>query len=296
MIFLCNKVVQKIFIFFQYICPKILLTKVLGYIARCKIFVIKNLLIILFIKYYGVDLQEAERQDIKDYKSFNDFFTRKLKKDARPLQAKPNELVSPADGAISQFGDIKSGRLMQAKGFDYSLNKLLGGDKSLTAQFQDSSFITIYLSPKDYHRVHMPYSGYLEKMIYIPGDLFSVNKATTNNIDNLFTRNERVVCIFNTETNGKMAIVFVGAMVVGSISTTWHNRVYNPEKQIKTINYNTSKNTQQVFLSQGDEVGFFELGSTVIVLFERKNHEWKQYVEVGNNVKVNQALTQEKNQ
>jgi phosphatidylserine decarboxylase len=278
-------------VFIQYIFPKILLTKILGAIASCKIAIIKNLIIIVFTKYYSVDLQEAEYQDIKNYGSFNEFFTRHLKKDARPLQAKSHELASPADGVISQFGDITNGKLIQAKGFDYDLNKLLANDDTLVDQFKDSSFMTIYLAPKDYHRVHMPVSGYLEKMIYIPGELFSVNDTTANNIDNLFTRNERVVCVFDTKTHGKMAIIFVGALIVGSISTTWHNRVYYTGKKIHTINYNTDNNQQQVFIQQGEEVGFFELGSTVIVLFDKNNQDWMQNVKVNTSVKVNQVLT-----
>ncbi len=295
MICLCNKITQKIFVFFQYICPKMLLTKILGVIANCKIAIIKNLIIVVFAKYYSVDLQEAEYQDIKNYSSFNEFFTRHLKKDARPLQAQPHELASPADGVISQFGDITNGKLIQAKGFDYDLNKLLANDSKLSDQFKDSSFITIYLAPKDYHRVHMPVSGYLEKMIYIPGELFSVNDTTANNIDNLFTRNERVVCVFDTKTHGKMAIIFVGALIVGSISTTWHDRVYYTGKKIHTINYNTDETQQQVFIQQGEEVGFFELGSTVIVLFDKNNQEWNQAMNVNNSVKVNQVLTNSKN-
>jgi phosphatidylserine decarboxylase len=291
MIFLCNKFTQKLFVLFQYICPKVILTKILGSIARCKIVAIKNLIIIFFVKYYGVNLQEAEFQDIKDYNTFNEFFTRNLKKDARPLQTKANELASPADGVISQFGDVTDDKLIQAKGFDYDLKKLLGNDNNLVNQFKDSSFITIYLSPKDYHKVHMPYSGYLEKMIYIPGELFSVNNTTANNIDNLFTRNERVVCVFDTKTHGKMTVIFVGAMIVGSISTSWHNQVYYTEKQIKTINYDINENKQQIFLQQGEEVGFFELGSTVIVLFDRNNQDWNSNIKVNAPVKVNQALT-----
>jgi phosphatidylserine decarboxylase len=140
----------------------------------------------------------------------------------------------------------------------------------------------------------MPISGHLEKMIYIPGELFSVNETTANNIDNLFTRNERVVCVFDTKTHGKMAVIFVGALIVGSISTAWHNRVYYTDKKIHTVNYNTDENQQQVFIQQGEEIGFFELGSTVIVLFDKNNQEWSQAVNVNNSVKVNQVLTKSK--
>jgi phosphatidylserine decarboxylase len=208
-------------------------------------------------------MDEALNSDIASYASFNDFFTRALKPGARPV-AKA-DLVCPVDGAISQFGPISGDQIFQAKGHRYSTTALVGGDAALAAQFKDGSFATLYLSPRDYHRIHMPCDGRLTQMIYVPGDLFSVNPTTARGVPGLFARNERVVCVFES-AHGPFVLVLVGATIVGSMATVWHG-VVNPPRlpDVKTWHYAD----QKVELKQGDEMGRFLLGSTVVMLFPK---------------------------
>ena len=252
-----------LFVFLQYCLPQRLLTYFLGCLAECRIPWIKNSLIGWFIKKYQVDLSLAEKTHIDDYIHFNDFFTRRLKSDSRPFSNEPNLIISPADGSISASGDIVNNQLFQAKNYYYSLEALVS-NASNSIPFENGKFITIYLSPRDYHRIHMPLSGKLLKTLYIPGKLFSVNAASAEKIPNLFTRNERLVCLFDTEF-GKMAVIMVGAMIVAGISTVWAGKMKPlPIHSIQTTEFNT------IQLIRGDEMGAFYLGSTVILLFESK--------------------------
>jgi phosphatidylserine decarboxylase len=252
---------DKIFIGFQYLVPQHLLSRWVGFLADTEIVFIKNLLISVFIYAFDINMSEAKLPTKEDYKSFNDFFTRELKDGARTFQT--TGILSPADGKISQFGAITGGKLIQAKGIDFTVAEFLASD---TTAFNAGSFATIYLSPKDYHRVHMPTDGKLISMTYIPGDLFSVNKATTENVAGLFARNERVVCLFET-ANGQMAVVLVGAMIVASIETVFAG-VITPKgpREITTVNY---QNQTEIVLKKGAELGRFKLGSTVVMLFEK---------------------------
>ncbi|MCX7220023.1 MAG: archaetidylserine decarboxylase, partial [Burkholderiales bacterium] len=206
--------------------------------------------------------------DISSYTSFNEFFTRPLRADARPLHA--SKFACPVDGAISQFGAIKQGQIFQAKGHDYSATALVGGDSALAEKFSDGSFATIYLSPRDYHRIHMPCDARLSRMIYVPGDLFSVNPTTARGVPGLFARNERVVCVFDTE-QGPFVLTLVGATIVGSMATTWHGIVNPPRsKQVREWRYDD----QNIRFKKGDEMGRFLLGSTVVMLFPKNTLEF----------------------
>jgi phosphatidylserine decarboxylase len=220
-------------------------------------------------------MSEAINSDPLSYRNFNEFFTRSIRPELRPISDKENSIVCPADGAISQLGDIEHGTLLQAKGHTYSLTSLLGGDASLSNQFLGGSFATVYLSPKDYHRVHMPLTGKLTKMIHIPGKLFSVNKVTAEQIPNVFARNERTVCIFETEA-GPMAVILVGAMIVASIETVWAGQVTPFNKNVVTWDYNELNNIE---IKKGEEMGRFKLGSTAIVLFGKDAAQWEDALE-----------------
>lgn len=245
----------------QYLLPKQALTALAGRIAGAQAGRLTTQLIKWFVQRYQVNMSEAASPDIASYVSFNDFFTRALKDGARPLASA--ELICPVDGAISQFGAIKGKQIFQAKGHDYSSTALLGGDAALAECFDDGSFATLYLSPKDYHRIHMPCNGRLQRMIYVPGELFSVNPTTARAVPGLFARNERVVCIFES-ASGPFALVLVGATIVGSMATVWHG-VVNAERdgELREWRYDD----QAVDLQQGAEMGRFLLGSTVVLLF-----------------------------
>lgn len=217
-----------------------------------------------FAKRYEVNLDEALCSDIEQFKSFNDFFTRELKPGMRVIDPNDTAVVSPADGAINQLGIISNGTLLQAKGKAFSLVNLLGGDPNLAEPFQEGSFCTVYLSPRDYHRVHMPLPGTLTRMIHVPGKLFSVNQFTSENVDSLFARNERVVCFFETEY-GPMALVLVGAMIVASVDTVWAGQVCPGRSDQNNISYENQ--IPPVQIGKGEEMGRFKLGSTVVAVF-----------------------------
>jgi phosphatidylserine decarboxylase len=276
-----------VFILFQYIAPQKVLSRLAGYIANCKFTPLKNNIISLFIKKYGVDLSEAA-ESASNYENFNLFFTRALKPNARVICEGTDEIACPADGAISEIGIIKDDQLLQAKNHGYSLFDLLGGDASLANSFKDGAFATIYLSPKDYHRVHMPVTGILRKMIFVPGKLFSVNQTTANNVPNLFARNERVICIFDTDY-GDMAVILVGAMIVASIETVWAGVIAPQHRRIQTTHYNAT-DLPQVILQKGDELGRFLLGSTAIVLFQKNRTSWSTDLENSTNVRMGQVI------
>jgi len=258
----------------QYLVPKQWLTTLAGRAASARLGSITTGTIKRFIARYGVDMSEAAQPDPAAYASFNDFFTRALKPGVRPLANA--ELVCPVDGAISQFGTIERDRIFQAKGHHFTTTALLGGDAQAAATYENGSFATIYLSPRDYHRIHMPCAGRLRRMIHVPGDLFSVNPTTAAGVPGLFARNERVVCLFDGE-HGPFALVLVGATIVGSMATVWHG-VVNPPRpgRVREWRYDDG---DPVFLEQGAEMGRFLLGSTVVLLFPqpglRFNADWR---------------------
>jgi phosphatidylserine decarboxylase len=247
----------------QYLIPKQALTALAGKFASMKAGNTTTSVIRWFVKRYNVNMAEAANPDIASYATFNDFFTRPLKEGARPLAQA--DLVSPVDGAISQFGPIQKDQIFQAKGHSYSTTALVGGDAALAAEFEDGHFATLYLSPKDYHRIHMPCAGVLRRMIYVPGDLFSVNPTTARGVPGLFARNERVVCVFDSP-QGPFVQVLVGATIVGSMATVWHGLV-NPPRPGHL--WERLYQDGGVRLAQGAEMGRFLLGSTVVLLFPR---------------------------
>jgi phosphatidylserine decarboxylase len=254
---------ERLTVLSQYVLPKQALTRLAGRIASGERGDTTTSLIRWFVNKYKVDMSEAAEPDIGQYRSFNDFFTRALKPGIRPLAQAV--LVCPVDGAISQFGPISGDQLFQAKGHRYSTTALVGGDAALAQQFQNGLFATLYLSPRDYHRIHMPCDGTLQRMIYVPGDLFSVNPATARGVPGLFARNERLVCVF--EHQGRpWVLVLVGATIVGSMATVWHG-VVNPPRPgtVREWTYEMGSIT----LAQGEEMGRFLLGSTVVMLFPK---------------------------
>lgn len=271
----------------QYFLPKKLISRAVGLLASNQMGRLTELLIENFAKYYQVDMSEAEISDLKCYKTFNDFFTRALKKGARPIAAGAEVLTEPADGTISECGKIFEDAILQAKGHYYSLEALLGGDPKDAGAFKSGSFVTTYLSPKDYHRVHMPFDGKLEKMVFIPGDLFSVNPLTAQNVDNLFARNERVVCFFNNKKLGRFAVVMVGATIVASIKTVFAGVIAPSVGHEKTI-YRYEKDN--ITLKKGEELGCFLLGSTTVCVFEKNKISFNKDVYPNQKVKIGQAL------
>jgi len=263
---------DRLAVLLQYAIPKQALTVLAGKFATARAGALTTRVIRWFVGRYGVNMGEAANPDIASYASFNEFFTRPLQAGARPLA--PADFICPVDGAISQFGAIARDQIFQAKGHSYSTTALVGGDATLAAQFQDGSFATLYLSPKDYHRIHMPCEGRLLRMIHVPGDLFSVNPVTARGVPGLFARNERVVCVFES-SHGPFALVLVGATIVGSMATVWHG-VVNPPRpgHLREWRYDD----RQLRFKQGDEMGRFLLGSTVVMLFPENtlqfNAEW----------------------
>jgi phosphatidylserine decarboxylase len=253
--------------------PKQALTTFAGRVAGAKGGAMTTRLIRWFVGKYGVNMEEAANPDIASYASFNEFFTRPLRDGVRPLAQA--DFVCPVDGAISQFGDIDDHHIFQAKGHKFTTTELVGGDTALAAQFQHGHFANLYLSPKDYHRIHMPCDGRLTRMIYVPGALFSVNPTTARGVPGLFARNERVVCVFESDEHGPFVMTLVGATIVGSMATVWHG-VVNPPRLPRICDW--SYETEPVVLKKGEEMGRFLLGSTVVMLFRQGtiefNKEW----------------------
>lgn len=252
----------------QYLMPKQALTVFAGKVANAKAGKLTTSLIRWFVGKYNVNMQEAANPDIASYASFNEFFTRPLRADARPFAS--SDLLSPVDGAISQFGPIQKDQIFQAKGHSYSTTALVGGDSQLASQFENGSFATLYLSPRDYHRIHMPCDGRLTRMIYVPGALFSVNPTTARGVPGLFARNERVVCVFESAF-GPFVLTLVGATIVGSMATTWHG-IVNPPRSAEVREWRYDD--QQINLKKGEEMGRFLLGSTVVMLFPKGTTEF----------------------
>ena len=253
-----------IFVAVQRVLPKHALSRIIGTIAESKRPWLKNLLIKRAISAFDINMQEAASDNLEDYESFNAFFTRALKDDARVVDGDPNSVCCPADGVISQAGIIDKTRILQAKGLNYSISRLLGN--SVSAQrFNNGSFATIYLSPKDYHRVHMPVSGTLRATRYIPGELFSVNDKTAQGLEELFARNERLVCEFESESAGNFVVVFVGAMLVAGIETVWGGFEKPGPGAVRESDFSD----RQLAYDKGEEIGQFKFGSTAIILFEK---------------------------
>ncbi len=264
-----NSFSDKIKITFQYIMPKHAISRLVGKLAAAKMGWLTTKLISMFIKAYGINMNEAKLKKASDFDTFNNFFTRELEEGARTIDNDESTICYPVDGAISQQGDIIDGQLIQAKGFNYSVTSLLGGDEKTAAPFQGGKFSCIYLAPKDYHRIHMPMAATLREMIYVPGELFSVNPLTARNVPDLFARNERVVAIFDTEM-GELAMVLVGATIVASIETTWAGTVTPPAgKDIFRWQY-PKDGADAITFNKGDEMGRFKLGSTVVTTFAPK--------------------------
>jgi len=260
----------------QYLMPKQALTILAGKLASREAGSLTTSVIRWFVGRYNVNMAEAANPDIASYKSFNEFFTRPLMDGARP-QADA-AFISPVDGAISQFGPIERDQIFQAKGHSYSTTALVGGDRKLAEQFENGSFATLYLSPRDYHRIHMPCDGKLTRMIYVPGALFSVNPTTARGVPGLFARNERVVCVFESEF-GPFVLTLVGATIVGSMATVWHGMVNPPRPGVvREWRYDTAGDSPTVNLKKGQEMGRFLLGSTVVMLFPKNtlafNPDW----------------------
>ena len=275
----------------QYLLPKQALTALMGRLARAEAGAATTAVIRWFIRRYGVDMAEAAERDAAAYASFNAFFTRALAPGVRPLAAA--DLVAPVDGTVSRFGAIEGDRILQAKGHHYTTRALLGGDGALAAHFEGGHFATLYLSPKDYHRIHTPAAGTLLRMIHVPGALFSVNPATARGVPGLFARNERVVCVFDGAGSaaqgivGPWALVLVGATVVGSMATAWHGVVTPPRPgQLREWTYDEPRR----HLAQGEEMGRFLLGSTVVLLLPRGPLEWNAAWAPGRPIRMGEAM------
>jgi phosphatidylserine decarboxylase len=276
------------FILLQHLLPQHLLSRLTGWLAENRTPWLKNFLIQRFAAHFDVDMSEAADPDLLSYENFNAFFTRALSPEARPCTAAEGVITSPADGAISQIGDIERGHIFQAKGQEFSVLELLAGDAERAQDFENGTFVTIYLSPRDYHRVHMPIAGKLCAETYVPGDLYSVNKTTAENVPRLFARNERLICYFDTP-RGPMAMILVGAMIVAGIETVWGGQVAPPTRLVKRVDYR--KLPTAVSLSRGEEMGRFKLGSTVILLFPAQTCRWQAALRADSTLRLGQALT-----
>ena len=278
---------QRAKVAFQYIMPQLYLTQLAGWFAQQKWGAVTHFVIKAFAKKYNVDMSEAKKENFSDYESFNQFFIRELKDNARKINENPTALCLPADGRVSQIGHIDDERLLQAKGHFFSLSDLLAGDEELVNTFKNGEFATIYLSPRDYHRVHMPCDATLRKMIYVPGDLFSVNPFLAEHVPNLFARNERVICVFDTAF-GPMVQILVGATITASMSTVWAG-VINPPRtgEVKVWTY---QEDNAIKLTKGQEMGAFQLGSTVINLFPANSVTLVEHLEVDVPVRMGEIL------
>ncbi len=249
--------------------PKKTLTLLIGKLAHCRTPWLKRFLIQIFIRHFSINLQEALESDPEKYACFNDFFVRALKPTARQIDLSPNHIVSPVDGSIVNFGKLQNGELIQAKNHLYRVADLLAQDAKFIDCVNNGKFITIYLAPYNYHRVHMPYSARLKRMLFVPGKYFSVNMQSVNSVPNLFARNERLICEFEAEF-GNFILIFVGAMLVAGIETVWHGAI--KDKQIKNYDYSN----ENLFYKKGEEIGRFQYGSTVILLFPQESIKWRE--------------------
>lgn len=271
----------------QYLIPSHSLSVLMHRITRCEVTWFKNLFIRFICWKFKVDISEAASAELADYLSFNAFFTRKLREGIRPVAKGDSIVISPVDGAISQLGPVSDGRIVQAKGRDYSLLELLGGDEQLAAQFEGGQFATIYLSPRDYHRIHMPLSGTLKTMRYVPGKLFSVNPRTARTVPRLFARNERVITVFDTEF-GPVVQVLVGAIFVGSMETVWEGKITPPYGD--TVRDWDYSGQDPIHMKKGDEMGRFNMGSTVVMLLPPGMQAFNDRWHAGDAIRLGQAM------
>ena len=277
---------QGLTVFVQHLLPQHFLSSLMYRLTRAEWAPFKDLFIRAFIRIYDVDMTDAVKTPPREFRSFNEFFTRALKPGARPVDPREDALVSPVDGYVSRNGIITAGRIIQAKDMDYSVNALLGGDGELASRFTEGSYATLYLSPRDYHRIHIPVAGTLERMTYVPGKLYSVNPATTSSLEGLFALNERVVTVFDTPA-GKMALVMVGAIFVGSMETVWAGEITPAaDRSIKTVNYPEGEHRY----AKGEEIGRFNMGSTVILLFEPDRVHWEEALEPDRPVRLGEKI------
>lgn len=282
------KIRARLFVALQHILPQHFLSKMMWRLTRCEYKWLLKMVVPLFIRLFKVNMEEAKNSDWKSYDSFNAFFTRELKEEARDISADEKTIASPVDGAISQLGKINADLIFQAKGHAYSLTQLVGNRDDLGKIFKNGLFNTIYLSPKDYHRIHMPVDGVLKEMIHVPGELFSVNPTTVDNVPALFARNERVICLFETAL-GPMAMILVGAIFVGSIETVWHGEVTPPtRKEIRNWKYDDN----EISYKKGEEMGRFNMGSTVILLYTNKKMEWNKELTAEDTVRLGEKIGQ----
>lgn len=280
---------DKLFAALQHALPKHLLSRFIYSVMRCESPAIRRLIIANFLRAYDVNMAEATQPDPYAYRSFNDFFTRALRPDARPIAAAADAIVSPVDGTLSQCGRIHAQSLMQAKGHQYSLTELLANDAAAIDAYRDGSFACVYLAPYDYHRIHMPFAGRLRSTVYVPGDLFSVNAATVRAVPRVFARNERVICDFDTEA-GRMAVILVGALFVGSMETV-HCGEINPPPRRRKMPQSIEKGAGREF-AKGEELGRFNMGSTVVLLSQRDRVRWKNTLMPELKVKLGEAIGQ----
>ena len=280
---------QRVKIALHYLLPQLAITRAAGWLAERRWGSVTHFIIKAFAKQYQVNLAEAEKSSPSDYATFNEFFIRPLKAGARPIEAAPDYLCLPADGRVSESGKIDANRLIQAKGHFFTLETLLAEDTEMAAKFQDGDFITTYLSPSDYHRVHMPCDATLRKMAYVPGELFSVNPFLAEHVPNLFARNERLICEFETEF-GPMVQILVGATVTASMSTVWAG-VVNPPRPDEVVEYHYNTEGEGVIrLSKGEEMGAFRLGSTVINLFPKGAVVLEPHLQAGEKTRMGEKL------
>jgi phosphatidylserine decarboxylase len=273
----------------QYALPHYALTDLMYLLTRSKMRWWKNSLIRWFAHQYKVDMSLAVNETLTDYEHFNAFFTRPLKPEVRPICETADSVACPVDGIVSQCGDIVEEAIFQAKGHDFTLSTLLGNETQWVNRFRDGNYITMYLSPRDYHRIHMPVDGTLQQMTYVPGRLFSVSPATTRTIPNLFARNERVCCFFDTAL-GPMAMVLVGALFVGSMETVWHGMVTPPHGKHLSHWYYTGEDKSRIALGKGEEMGRFNMGSTVILLMGKNTVQWDANTHSGNQVQMGMQI------
>ncbi len=277
---------DKLFTGLLKVLPQHLLASIMYKVTRIEWRPLKKLLITEVVKRFSVDVFDAKNPDLDSYPSFNAFFTRALEPGARPITPGDDSIACPADGKVNHAGVINEGHLIQAKGHEYGLVSLLAGDQTLAEAFLEGSYATIYLSPRDYHRVHMPVTGRLREMHFVPGKLFSVSEATTQLIPELFARNERVICIFDTAA-GPMAVILVGAIFVGSMETIWEGEVRGPDNGPSIWRY---QDEQAITINKGEELGRFNMGSTVILLFPKNRAHWEKALQPGAAVRMGQAI------
>lgn len=275
----------KLFACLQYLLPKYRMTTIIYRLARVRTVAVKNFLIAQFVRLYDVDTSEIEGQMPNDFATFNDFFIRALRADARPVDSDPSSLVSPVDGTVSQAGQLRGDAILQAKGIEYSLDDLLATNLAEAREFADGAFATIYLAPYNYHRVHSPVAGTLVSASYVPGDLFSVNAATAANIPGLFRRNERLILNLATD-HGPVAVILVGALNVGSITTPWTGEI-RPRSSGVVEHIELS---EAVPIEKGELLGWFNMGSTVIVLLPKKVCEWRDNLQAGSTVRMGEMI------